>query len=87
MVLGVNPPLHKASIFAKATTDKTTDKTAGGIIPKNSKKCAKTYVKKLKMRANARKCARKIHGRAQKERKTAWVIGGCKIGWVEDKSG
>ncbi len=36
---------------------------------------------------NARKCARKIHGRAQKERKTAGVIGGCKIGWVKDKSG
>jgi hypothetical protein len=37
-----------------------------------------------KMRKNVRKktkyahkCARKIHGRAQKERKTAWVIGGC----------
>jgi hypothetical protein len=47
------------------------------------KKCAKTYVKKPKMRANAHE--RYLAG--PKMNADRWLIEECKIGWVKDKSG
>jgi hypothetical protein len=47
------------------------------------KKCAKTYVKKPNMRANAHE----IYMAGAKMNADRWLIEECKIGWVEDKSG